>query len=246
MKVDDDCFVPDAINLTISYQILNQWLVALLLHFISIIRMKKGVLILIALIVVAAIVYLLFFNKKTTAPQADQPQKPAPLTISKNPAPFNDAFGKVMESYYTLKNDFVNWDSAKAGNDALTLKQQVQAVPYNSLQADKNIVLTAKNFSDEIANQSDTLNKAKGIEAKRRAFSTISDNLYNLVNTVRYDREVIYHDMCPMAFNESEQAYWLSRDSAITNPYYGNKHPKYKSGMITCGEVEDSVDFAKK
>jgi len=209
--------------------------------------MKKGLIIAIALVVIAAVVYYLFFtDKPQDAQTAVQKQKPVPLAISKNPEAFNAAFGKMMEAYYTLKNDLVNWDSTKAANDALTLKQLAQQVPYDTLQADKNVVLTAKNFSDEVANQSEVLSKAGNIEAKRRAFSTISDDLYSLINTVRYDREVIYHDMCPMAFNETEQAYWLSRDSAITNPYFGNKHPKYKSGMITCGEVQDSVNFASK
>ena len=209
--------------------------------------MKKGLIIVVALIVIAAVVYFLFFNNKGQAEQTGYTKtKASPLAISKNPEAFNVAFGKMMDAYYTLKNDFVNWDSAKAGNDAATLKQLAQQVPYDTLQADKNIVLTAKSFSEEIANQSDALNKANNIEAKRRAFSTISDNLYSLINTVRYDREVIYHDMCPMAFNDSEQAYWLSSDSAISNPYIGNKHPKYKSGMVTCGQVEDSINFAKK
>lgn len=209
--------------------------------------MKKGLIIVVALIVIAAVVYYLFFNNKGQAEQtATKKEKPVPLAISKNPETFNMAFGKMMDAYYTLKNDLVNWDSTKAGNDAGTLKQLALQVPYDTLQADKNIVLTAKNFSEEIANQSDALNKANNIESKRRAFSTISDNLYSLINTVRYDREVIYHDMCPMAFNDSEQAYWLSSDSAISNPYIGNKHPKYKSGMVTCGQVEDSINFAKK
>jgi hypothetical protein len=209
--------------------------------------MKKGLIIVIALAVIAAVVYYLFFSDKTNAAQTStQKQKPVPLAISKNPEAFNVAFGKMMEAYYTLKNDLVNWDSTQADSDALTLKQLAQQVPYDTLQADKNVILTAKSFSDEIANQSEALNKAGNIEAKRRAFSTISDDLYSLINTVRYDREVIYHDMCPMAFNETEQAYWLSRDSAITNPYFGNKHPKYKSGMITCGEVQDSINFAAK
>ena len=101
---------------------------------------------------------------------ATKKQKPVPLAISKNPEAFNVAFSKMMDAYYTLKNDLVNWDSAKAGTDAATLKQLVQQVPYDTLQADKNIVLTAKSFSEEIANQSDALNKANNIEAKRRAF----------------------------------------------------------------------------
>src|SRR5207245_11520202 len=105
--------------------------------------MKKGVIIVVALIVIAAVVYYLFFNNKGQAEQAAaQKQKPVPLAISKNPEAFNVSFGKMMDAYYTLKNDFVNWDSTKAGSDASTLKQFAQQVPYNTLQADSNIVLT--------------------------------------------------------------------------------------------------------
>lgn len=209
--------------------------------------MRKGLLITIALIVIAAVVYYLFFTKEPQAAQSNtQKQKPVPLAISQNPEVFNAAFGKMLDAYYTLKDDLVNWDSTKAGNDAQTLKQLVQQVPYDTLQADKNIILTAKSFSGEVAKESEILSKAGTIEAKRRAFNTISDHLYSLLNTVRYDREVIYHDMCPMAFNDTEEASWLSRDSTISNPYLGNKHPKYKSGMITCGEVQERIDFAKR
>ncbi len=208
--------------------------------------MKKVLLIVVALAFILMVVFYLFnTGKSQTAQQpAEKKEKPAPLAISKNPEAFNDAFGKMMDAYYTLKNDLVNWDSTKAGKDAATLKQLAKEVPYETLQADKNIVATAQNFSVEIAAESENLTKAGTIELKRRAFNTISDHLYSLLNTVRYDKEVIYHDMCPMAFNDTEQGYWLSRDSAISNPYLGNKHPKYKSGMITCGEVQDSIHFA--
>jgi len=208
--------------------------------------MKKGVIIFIAVVVVAAITYFLFFNRDASGAAAAPKQKPVPLAISQNPEAFNAAFSRMLDAYYTLKDDLVNWDSTKAAADAQTLTQLAAQVPYDTLKADNNIITTAKSFSDEIKNQSDALSKAANIEAERRAFSTVSDNLYSLLNTVRYDREVVYHDMCPMAFNDSEQAYWLSRDSAITNPYIGNKHPKYKSGMVTCGQVEDSLHFAKK
>jgi hypothetical protein len=209
--------------------------------------MRKGLIITIALIVIAAVVYYLFFTDEPKAAQATtQNQKPEPLSISQNPEAFNATFGKMMDAYYTLKDDLVNWDSTKAANDAQTLKQLAQQVPYDTLKADKNIIETARSFSGEIANESETLSKAGTIEAKRRAFNTISDNLYSLLNTVRYDREVIYHAMCPMAFNDTEEAFWLSRDSTISNPYLGNKHPKYKSGMLTCGEIQDKINFAKK
>lgn len=72
----------------------------------------------------------------------------------------------------------------------------------------------------------------------------ISDAMYDLVRTVNFDRQIIYHQHCPMAFNDSEGAYWLSNSRAVINPYLGKKHPKYKAAMLACGEVTDSLDFS--
>jgi hypothetical protein len=46
-----------------------------------------------------------------------------------------------------------------------------------------------------------------------------------------------------MAFNDTETAQWLSKTEDIRNPYLGLHHPKYKSGMLECGEVKDSIDY---
>src|SRR5919112_1443628 len=60
------------------------------------------------------------------------------------------------------------------------------------------------------------------IEAKRKSFQMISDNMYDLLRTVRYDNEIVYHQYCPMAFNDAG-AYWLSKTGDIKNPYFGKK-----------------------
>ncbi len=207
--------------------------------------MKKGLL-LVAIVVVLVGGYIAIFSKKEKKENTTdtKSEKQPRLVISKNSSAFNDAFATLLNGYYTVKNDLVNWDSVKAGSDAKTLSGLASQLPLKTLNADSNLLLTAKNFSGAIATESDKITTAKTIEEKRRAFSVVSDNLYSLINTVRYDNEVIYYDLCPMAFNESEQAYWLSRDSAIQNPYLGNKHPKYKGAMVTCGSVEQTVDYA--
>jgi hypothetical protein len=48
-----------------------------------------------------------------------------------------------------------------------------------------------------------------------------------------------------MAFNDNETAFWLSDNREVVNPYLGKKHPKYASGMLHCGEVKDSLAYAK-
>jgi hypothetical protein len=49
-----------------------------------------------------------------------------------------------------------------------------------------------------------------------------------------------------MAFNDEEEANWLSNSSKVVNPYLGKHHPKYKAGMLHCGDVVDSVDYTRK
>ena len=69
--------------------------------------------------------------------------------------------------------------------------------------------------------------------------------MYNLVRTVRYNAEVVYYQHCPMAFNDQDEAYWLSNNNEVVNPYLGKSHPKYKASMLHCGDVSDSLDFRK-
>lgn len=205
--------------------------------------MKKG-LILIAVVVIAVVGYFIFFNKSNDNKKEGAHQKP--LAISKNSDSFNAPFKHVLHTYYSLENALVNWDTAKADNEASALATAATKVPYNDLKADTNVILTAKSFSDNIVTESQALTTNASIAAKRRSFNTISDALYNLIRTVKYDDDVVYYMTCPMAFNESESAYWLSDTTKIINPYLGNKHPKYHSGMISCGSVVDSIDFTRQ
>lgn len=47
----------------------------------------------------------------------------------------------------------------------------------------------------------------------------------------------LYKQYCPMALND-KGAYWLSAQSDIKNPYFGD-------AMLTCGEVQETLTFAK-
>jgi hypothetical protein len=44
-----------------------------------------------------------------------------------------------------------------------------------------------------------------------------------------------------MAFGEDKGANWISNTEEIINPYLGKNHPEFKSGMLHCGEVKDSI-----
>ncbi len=71
------------------------------------------------------------------------------------------------------------------------------------------------------------------IEAQRKAFSSLSDNLYKSVKAYGLGGEEAFYEFCPMAFN-NEGAYWLSDQEQIRNPYFGDK-------MLTCGSVKEKL-----
>jgi Cu(I)/Ag(I) efflux system membrane fusion protein len=96
----------------------------------------------------------------------------------------------------------------------------------------------ANSYVQTVSSEAKALVGEKGLEAKRKSFQMISDAMYDLVRTVRYDKETVYHQFCPMAFDNAG-AHWLSSTADIKNPYFGKK-------MLTCGEVKDSIDFRGK
>ena len=201
--------------------------------------MKKGIAI-IGLATVAIAVYFLFFNKAETKEET----KAAPHAInagSKNSDAFNEPFEKVLSNYYLLKDALVNWDTAAAILAANNIQQSLSAVPFEELKEDSTIE-KAKNLSGQITGEAEGFLSEKNIDGQRHSFYALSEQLYSLIKTVHYDRQVIYHDKCPMAFNnEEDEGWWFSNATEITNPYFGNKHPHYKNAMVTCGSIEDSV-----
>ena len=205
--------------------------------------MKKGLVIIGVTVVVIAVYFLLFYKKNNTK---DPSPKQQPLAQSRNSDTFNTPFNDMLNSYFDLKNALVDWDTAKASASANNLITLADQVPYDNLKADTTIIATAKNFSDNVIAEAKGVAGENTIEEKRRSFYTLSENLYNLIRTVHYDQQVIYHDKCPMAFNDTEEGYWISNTREIVNPYLGKKHPHYASGMIGCGSIEDSVDYRGK
>ena len=204
--------------------------------------MKKLVLLIIVIVIGGLVAWKLLSKKETPKPA----EPDMALKISKNSSAFNVAFSSLMGDYYALKDALVQWDSVKAGQAAYALARKADSIPLDQLKGDSDIVRTAKSLMASVGGDAKGIVGEGTIEQKRRGFNMLTDELYNLIRTIRYDGEIVYHDRCPMAFNETEEAYWLSNSPKIVNPYLGNQHPTYKAKMLGCGEIVDSVDFAKK
>ncbi len=186
---------------------------------------------------------IIVFGCLTACGGADQkaggePEKDAPLAQSKNSATFNDQFSNLLNHYYHLKDAFVLSNDTMAVGHAKLLMASADSLDVSEVKADSSIVEMAKQYVESVSAEAKALVGEKGIEEKRKSFQMISDNMYDLVRTVRFDKGIVYHQFCPMAFNDAG-AYWLSATADIKNPYFGKK-------MLTCGEVKDSIDFRGK
>jgi hypothetical protein len=204
--------------------------------------MRKFVLLIIIFILAGLLVYRLLLDKK---PSQGLPPDPA-LRISKNSSAFDQAFDGLMGSYFALKDALVDWDTLKADQAAQVVVAKADSLPVKTLKADSAIVLTAESLAASIDAEAKGLIGETGIEARRRSFDMLTDELYNLIRTVQFDGFRIYHIRCPMAFGDSLPGYWLSNTASVINPYLGRKHPTYGAKMLECGEITDSLDFAKK
>ncbi len=195
--------------------------------------MKKIIIIALVLAAVAMLAYRFLINKDE-APQSDPTQ---PVALKKNSDVFTGSFDTLLSSYYSLKEALVMADTVKANASASALITHAEGLPLSELKGDTTglIAETAKTFTGTMAVSGDALRKESALEAKRKEFEIISDAMWSLVRTVKYDGSQVYYQFCPMAFND-KGAYWLSNSQEIRNPYFGDK-------MLTCGSTEDSLNI---
>lgn len=170
---------------------------------------------------------------------------PSPAFVSRNAESFNLPFEHLLTTYFSLRDAFVEYDTARINAVSKELAGEAGNLPADELKDPSGVVkITAKDGAATVKNAAREIAMQADFTRKQRQFQTISDAMYELVRTVKYDKQKIYHQHCPMAF-DNKGAYWISNSNEIVNPYMGKKHPKYKSAMLECGDIPDSLDYAR-
>ena len=185
-----------------------------------------------------AILSLFVSSCSNSDDKATEAGKDQPITIAQNSSAFTKSYDLLLSSYYSLKDALVASDSAKANLAASQLLVNADSLKVNEIHGDSTGVIkeTAGSFTSTIHSSAEALQKESTLDEKRKEFEVISDALWSLTRTVKYDGAKVYYTHCPMAF-DNKGAYWLSNSSKIENPYFGDK-------MLTCGSVEDSVNYS--
>ena len=140
----------------------------------------------------------------------------------------------VITNYYGLKNALVATNEANTAAESDHLAAAAKVLQTYLLGKD-GAPGPLKPYLDTIIIETRNIAAIKdgSCEKQRLSFSYISSSIYGLIKNAGLQNMNVYHQFCPMAFNE-KGATWLSDESEIKNPYFGDK-------MLECGEVTDSL-----
>ena len=189
------------------------------------------------LLVIALFALVACKNGENKYPANDSATSVA-LTKGSNTDALSTGLSNLMTDYYKLKNSFVKEDTSEIKLNALQLSKDAAIVPVKQMKADVTIIENANVSIQSIIAQIQGLNGEASLEDKRKDFQTMSEQLYDLLRIIQYDKEVVYHFNCTKAFNDNG-ANWLDNSSKVENPYMPKLTPK-------CGDILDSLDFRKK
>jgi hypothetical protein len=204
--------------------------------------MKKAFLLICVLAIALGITYLILHKSSALANKDEK--KDAPLQINSKSSAFNRSFAAVLESYYQLSAAFVSGDTGQISRSAQSLKLTIDSIRFDQFRADTLVVQTAKSLAQSIPGEIAGLRGEKSLEGKKREFNMITQELYSLIQTTRYDGGTIYYMSCGTAFGESGEGFWLSATYKIVNPYVGGSNSIHDTSKSECGEVKDSLHYS--
>ena len=140
----------------------------------------------------------------------------------------------VINRYYDLKNAMVATNATDARDAAQHLTLAADSL-LTVISDAATSHLALKPYLDTIIKKTILIAAVTDAtcEKQRVSFEAVSNNLYRILKETDIKNAGVYHEFCPMAFND-KGAFWLSNDPDIKNPYFGKK-------MLECGEVIDSM-----
>ncbi len=180
----------------------------------------------------------LFF--KTDSNESEPKQES--IKIGKHTPEFNQEISDVVNSYLVMKDAFVDADTSRVKSLGKNFITTVDSIKLDDLQSeDSQIVMAARQEISDIKANAEAMLMENDITEMRQDFRMVSENLYPFLKTIAYEGEKLYWQNCPMAFGENREGNWLSSTKEIVNPYLGKNHPEYKSSMLGCGEIKDTL-----
>lgn len=125
----------------------------------------------------------------------------------------------ILTSYLEIKDALVLTDGNAASKAAEKL--------VNKLGDTKD------KLTEKIRFDAEHITSTKDAGHQRDHFNTLSKNVYSLVKHTQANTTTLYLQSCPME-KSNKEALWLSLDSGIRNPYFGEQ-------MLDCGNTKEEI-----
>lgn len=136
----------------------------------------------------------------------------------------------VFDNYFAIKEALIQSDGNTASAKAKDLFNAISSVKMEALTAEEHTAFMK--VMKDLSFDAEHISETKDVSHQRDHFTTLSDNIYKLMKVSKQETPV-YYQHCPM-YNDGKGANWLSKESAIKNPYYGSQ-------MLTCGKTTETI-----
>jgi hypothetical protein len=180
-----------------------------------------------------------YVNKKSTPKDVT----PTAIKLKSHSESFNNNIQKVVDAYLNIKDAFVDGDTSLVKSTTQIFIKTLDSIDTLELKKDTaSVYETVLITIQDIKSNASSILLQNDITEMRKDFSSMTDVMFpSFFYTINYEGPTLYLANCPMAFYDSIPANWISKNEEIMNPYMGKNHPIYKSGMLHCGEVKDSI-----
>ena len=183
----------------------------------------------IILLIAGLLRYFAFPDKASAIPTT----KLDPIPVSKHSEAFNQSVVRILDEYVKLTNQFASGDAESISSSSQTLKSAMDSLKIEELKVDTLIYQTALQPYENARTELASIIADPSMEEKRGSLNIFSNELFNLLSTVRYDMAKLYWFECPNAFGEGRQGNWISMSEKGINPY----------GQKDCAELRTTVNF---
>ena len=143
----------------------------------------------------------------------------------------------VVEKYLSLHEALAGDDMGLAVTAAKSAIESLSKVNMSLLSGEPHNMWMARDAG--MSKALDAIQKAADIDAARKAFETLSNELIAVVEQFGIpENQQFYRIHCPMSFN-NKGADWLQADKEVRNPYFG-------ASMLNCGEIVKTISAISK
>jgi len=137
---------------------------------------------------------------------------------------------EVYAAYFGLKDALIANDGVTTSNKAKELFKAIDKVAMDKMTSAQHTVWMK--YMTKLSYDAEHIKGVTETEHQREHFNSLSKNMFEVMKVIKPSYS-IYYDHCPM-YNDGKGGNWISKESAIKNPFYGSQ-------MLTCGKTVETI-----